>query len=193
MRSHLVSAGLLSSALLLSGCGTGLQATTYTKERSPRDFAGASLQGLEVRNLGIAPPATGGTLETSDTAVLTGSVVNTGTTDDTLVGVETDIAATATLTPGTSTNDGTTPGAIPSPSPAGQSASGVPVPAGGDASDWSVQLTGLRAPLHVGQYVTVTLVFAQAGRLADLQVPVRAGDTGLSDRTPAQDPYKSAE
>ena len=47
--------------LLLSGCGVGLHATTYTKELSPRDFDPASLGALQVRNLGIAPPDSGDT------------------------------------------------------------------------------------------------------------------------------------
>ncbi|MFN2537257.1 MAG: copper chaperone PCu(A)C [Mycobacteriales bacterium] len=175
MRSRVVSAALLSSALLLTGCGTGLQATTYTKERSPRDFDGRSIADLEVRNLGIAAPATGTTIAATDTAVLNGTVVNTGDTDDSLVGVETDIAGSAAIL-----LDG---------KPAGE----VPIPAGGDSGELTISLSALSQDLHVGQYVDVTLVFAHAGRLPDLQVPVRIGDTGLSDRTPAQDPYEGAE
>jgi copper(I)-binding protein len=165
----------VTGALLLSGCGTGLQATTYTKEKSPRDFAAASVADLEVHNLGIAPPAQGDTFATSDTATLSGSVIYTGTQDDELIGVESDAAgATSLLLDGR-----------PVPS--------VPVTAGTDAATWTASLTGLTRELQVGQYVTVTLVFAKAGRLPDLQVPVRAGDTGLDTRTPEQDPYHVGE
>jgi hypothetical protein len=56
-----------------------------------------------------------------------------------------------------------------------------------------VLLAGLKSDLRVAQYINVTLVFQRAGRLTGVQVPIRAGDTGLGSRTPAQDPYKSAE
>ncbi|MCU1622611.1 MAG: Copper(I)-binding protein [Frankiales bacterium] len=167
---------LLVTGLLMAGCGTGLQATTYTKETSPRDFNGTSIANLEVRNLGIAAPASGLTFKAGDSAVLTGSVVNTGTTDDALVAVESVAATSVTLSDGTAT-------AAPT----------VPIPAGSDASSWSATLTGLTADLRAGQYVTVTLVFERAGRLTGLQVPVRSGDNGLEGRTPEQDPYGGTE
>jgi copper(I)-binding protein len=167
---------LLVTGLLLAGCGTGLQATTYTKETSPRDFNGTSIADLEVRNLGIAAPTSGLTFNPGDSAVLTGSVVNTGTTDDTLVAVESAVATSVTLSDGTAT-------AAPT----------VPIPAGSDAGSWSATLTGLTADVRVGQYVTVTLVFQRAGRLSGLQVPVRSGDNGVEGRTPEQDPYHAPE
>lgn len=175
MRSRLLSAALLSS-ILLSGCGTGLHATTYTIERSPRDFRSTQVADLQVRNLGIVGPSTGITISSDGTAVLTGSVVNSGDTDDALVGVETDVAGTSTLWLD------------------GKTVTAIPVPAGGATGQWSATLSDLKQDLRVGQYVDVTLVFARAGRLADLQVPVRTPqDTGLGERTPEQDPYKSAE
>ena len=175
LRGKLPAAALVTGALLLSGCGTGLQATTYTKEKAPRDFAVASVADLAVRNLAIAPPATGDTFAKGDTATLSGAVINTGTQDDELIGVETDAAGASSLLV-----DGK-----PVPS--------VPVAAGTDASSWTASLTGLTRELRAGQYVTVTLVFAKAGRLSDLQVPVRAGDTGLDTRPAAQDPYHVGE
>jgi copper(I)-binding protein len=167
---------LLVTGLLLAGCGTGLQATTYTKETSPRDFNGTSIANLEVRNLGIAAPASGLTLTAGANAVLTGSVVNTGTTDDALVAVESAVATSVTLS-----DAGAAPGST------------VAIAAGSDAGSWSAILTGLTADLRAGQYVTVTLVFQRAGRLSGLQVPVRAGDNGLEGRTPQQDPYHAPE
>ena len=176
MRSRLLSAAAVSSTLLLSGCGTGLHATTYTIERSPRDFRSTQIADLKVRNLGIAGPSTGITIASGGTAVLTGSVVNSGDSDDALVGVEVDVAGTSTLWLD------------------GKTVTSVPVPAGGATGQWSVTLSDLKRDLRVGQYVDVSLVFARAGRLADLQVPVRTPqDTGLGERTPEQDPYRSAE
>jgi copper(I)-binding protein len=175
VRSRLVSAALLSSALLLSGCGTGLQATTYTKELSPRDFDPASVGDLQIRNLGIAPPSSGDTHTAGQTAVLTGAVVNRGTKDDALVAVESSVAGATSLWLN------------------GKTVSEVPVAAGGDAGTWTALLTGLREDLRIGDYVDVTLVFTHAGRLEGAKVPVRIGDTGLGDRDAEQDPYKSAE
>ncbi|MCU1602423.1 MAG: hypothetical protein JWO22_3132 [Frankiales bacterium] len=173
MRTRLLPAALLASGLLLSGCGTGLQATTYTKEKAPRDFSGATAGDLDIRNLGIAPPSTGIVLKAGDHATLTGSFVNTGTVDDKLVSVSSDAAATATVVPGGTATD-------------------VTIPAGGDADTWSADLV-LKADTSVGQYLTVTLVFERAGTVTDLQVPIRSGDTGLSSRAPEQDPYGSGE
>ena len=180
MRSRLVPvavvSGIVSGALLLSGCGTGLQATTYTKEKAPRDFSLASAGDLEIRNLGIAPPSTGDTFTAgTGTATLSGSVVNTGTEDDDLVGIESDDFASVQLQLD------------------GKDTTSVPVPAGSDAGTWSATLTGPKEDLRVGQYTTVTLVFSKAGRVENLQVPLRSGDTGLSERTPAQDPYHVGE
>ena len=174
MRSRLVSATLLSSALLLSGCGVGLHATTYTKELAGRDFAPASAGELQIRNLGIAPPTSGDTHTAGDTAVLTGTIVNTGSSDDALVGVESSVAGATSLWLN------------------GKTVSEVPVAAGSDAGTWTALLTGLREDLRIGDYVSVTLVFAHAGRLEDLQVPVRLGSSdGIGSRSPEQDPYKS--
>jgi copper(I)-binding protein len=175
VRSRLVPAALVSSALVLSGCGTGLHAGTYTLEQHPRAFDGKSIADLHVSDLGIAPPISGDTLTTSDTAVMTGGLVNTGTADDALIGVESSVAGSTTLELD------------------GKSVTSLPIPAGGDAGQWSVLLSGLNRDLHVAQYIDVTLVFQRAGRLTGLQVPIRAGDTGLGSRPPAQDPYKSAE
>ena len=180
MRSRSIRAAvpvaLLSGALLLAGCGTGLQATTYTKEKAPRDFGLVSAGDLEIRNLAIAPPATGLVLKAgTDSAVLSGAVVNTGTTDDALVAVQADDAAAAQLQLD------------------GKDVTSVPIAAGTGAGTWTATLTGLKDDLRVGQYTTVTLVFAKAGRVEGLQVPVRAGDTGLGDRAADQDPYKVGE
>jgi copper(I)-binding protein len=66
----------------------------------------------------------------------------------------------------------------------------IPLKAGQPASsDATVLLQGLTRDVHVGEYVTVSLSFQDAGRTQQVQVPLRTGDSGLQDRTPAQDPY----
>lgn len=177
MRTRLVPVALVSGALLLGGCGTGLQATTYTKEKNPRDFGGHSAGDLDIRNLGIAAPATGDVFAAggTDSATLSGSVVNTGTSDDALVGIEAQDFGSAQLQVD------------------GQDVTSVPIPAGSGTSSWTAVLTDPKRDLHVGGYTTVTLLFSRAGQVQGLQVPLRAGDTGLDSRTAEQDPYKVGE
>ena len=176
MRSRLAPVALVSGALLLAGCGTGLQATTYTKESAPRDFQGATAGDLSIRNLGIAPPASGtGFTAGGGTATLSGGVVNTGTEDDALVGVEAADFGSAQLQLD------------------GADVTSVPVPAGSGASTWTAVLSDPKRDLSAGGYTTVTLLFSKAGRVEGLQVPLRAGDTGLADREAAQDPYEVGE
>ena len=175
MRTRLVPVALVSGALLLAGCGTGLQATTYTKEKNPRDFGGRSAGDLDIRNLGIAPPATGDVYTSTDTATLSGSVVNTGTSDDALVGIEAQDFGSAQLQVD------------------GQDVTSVPIAAGSGASTWTAVLSDPKRYLHVGGYTTVTLLFSRAGQVQGLQVPLRAGDTGLDSRSADQDPYKVGE
>ncbi len=177
MRTRLVPAvplvSLLASGLVLSGCGTGLQATTYTKETSPRDFKGTTAGDLDIRNLGVLAPPTGIVLKAGDHATLTGSLINTGTEADTLVSVSSADATSATLLPGGTATD-------------------ISIPAGGDNDTWSADLV-LTRDVTVGSYLTVTLQFSRAGAVTDLQVPVRSGDNALGNRGRAQDPYSSGE
>lgn len=158
---------------VLSACGTGLHARTYS-EIGRQDGAHANLAGLEgiaVRNLYVEPAATGTTLDAGGTAFVTGSLVNNGTTADELLSATSDAAASVTLLQG------------------GTETSAVPIPPLALAPDgWQLRLDNLTHPVLPGTYIEVTLVFAHAGHV-DLQVPARAGDNGLTVRTPEQDPY----
>jgi copper(I)-binding protein len=164
---------LLASAALLTGCGTGLEARTY-QEIGREDGAVANVgghTGIQVRNLHVAPPATGGPIEAGSTAFVVGGLVNAASSADALVGGTSDVAgAVQLIVDGTPTTE-------------------VAVPAGGAAPQgWALALSGLSQALAPATYVEVTLEFRRAGRVT-LQVPVRAGDQGLDQRTPAQDPY----
>jgi copper(I)-binding protein len=167
------SAALVLGAVLLSGCGTGLHATTY-KERGRMDAAETDIggrTGLAVRNLQIGAPTSGDTIPTGGTAFVTGSIVNNGTSPDALVGAGSDVAGAATL--------------LVSGSPTTE----VALPAGGTApGTWSIALTGLTRALTATALVPVTLEFRRAGRVT-VQVPVAPAPGALEDRTPAQDPY----
>jgi copper(I)-binding protein len=172
---RLVPAALVV-AFALAGCGTGLQNQTY-KERSIRDFDNLTVGSLEVRNLGVDAPASGSVIAADEgTAVVTGSVINTGDTADALTGATSTVAASAQLQLD------------------GADVSADPVPAGSDAgTTWAVVLTGLKKDLLVGTYVDVQLTFEKAGRTETLSIPVRSGDHGLADREEAQDPYSTGE
>jgi copper(I)-binding protein len=164
---------LLLSAALLSGCGTGLHSRTY-REHGRQDGAIANVggrSGIAVRNVHLTPPATGSTYGVGSTAFLTGGLVNGSGTADALVGATSDVAGAVTLlvddTPTTE----------------------VAIPAHGAATTtWALALSSLTRPVSVATYVTVTLEFRSAGRVT-LQVPVFAGDNGLQNRTPEQNPY----
>ena len=163
-------AALAVGAALLSGCGTGLQAETY-QEQGRQDGADTTTGNIAVRDLHISPPATGSTIATTDPAVVSGVLVNSGDSADQLLSATSAAAGTAGL------------------QVAGAVATAVPVPAHGTSpATWSIVLTGLTKDLRPGEYVDVTLVFDKAGRTT-LQVPVRAGDNGLADRKAAQNPY----
>lgn len=167
MRTPLLPAALVASGLLLSGCGTGLQAQTYTTERELRGYTNTTVGDLQVRNLALAPPPTGTSYKAGDHATLTGVVVNEGDAADTLTGLESTAATTITLNGGS-----------------------VTVPSKGLAGSWTADVV-LKQDVKVAQYVPVVLVFSGAGRTGELQVPVTSGDNALDSREPAQDPYTS--
>lgn len=167
-RSSLVSVGL--SAALLSACGTGLEAQTY-KETGRSDSGRADLGGLGIRNLHVTPPLSGSSISQDENAVVSGVITNTGDTPDSLTFASSPAAATVTL------------------AEKGDPAAAIPVPAHGrTTTTWSVVMSGLTADLKAGQYVSLTLTFANAGRTT-VQIPVRAGDQGLDGREVEQDPY----
>lgn len=172
-RRPVSAVALVVSALLLAGCGTGLNSRTY-QENGREDGAVADLggrTGIAVRHLHIAAPLAGSAHDLGSTAFVTGGLVNNGTSADALVGASSDVAGAVTLlVDGTPTAD-------------------VAVPARGAApTTWAVALSSLTRALPAASYVTVTLEFQRAGRVT-LQVPVFPGDTGLEHREPAQDPH----
>lgn len=167
-------AAVVVSAALLSACGTGLEAQTY-RESGRLDGANATLTTLAVRNLHVEAPASGSAHTAGGDAFVVGLIANPGDAADALVSASTDVAAAATLLVD------------------GQPVQSVPVPAGGATpTTWSIALSGLTKELHAGTYISLTLSFGKAERTT-VQVPVRAGDNGLSTREAAQNPYGEAE
>jgi copper(I)-binding protein len=173
-RRPVSAAALLASAALLAGCGTGLSPRTY-QEVGRQDGAAANVgghTGIEVRQLHVAPPATGSQVEAGSTAFVVGGLVNAGGSADALVGATSDVAgAVQLLVDNTPTTE-------------------VAIPAGGAAPQgWALALSGLSRGLAPATYIPVTLEFRHAGRVT-LDVPVYAGDQALDERSPAQDPYE---
>jgi periplasmic copper chaperone A len=167
----------LAAAGLLAGCGTGLEAKTYT-ETGRTDGATADVggrTGLAVRHLHVEGPALGSTFDLGGSVEVAGAFVNNSTKADSLLGATSDAAGSIVLL----VDD--------------RPVTSVPVPAlGSSGTNWRIELVGLTRALHAGQFVTVTLSFARAGRVT-LQVPVHAGDQGLDDREAEQDPYELPE
>jgi copper(I)-binding protein len=171
-RRPVTLAVVLASAALLSACGTGQQALTY-RELGRLDGASTDVggrNGVAVRDLHVEPPVTGRLLEQGSTATATGGLVNNGSQPDALLGASSDVAGSATLVVG------------------GETVTSIPLaPMTAAPQNWSIQLAGLTTSVHVATYIDVTLVFERAGRVT-VRVPVRAGDNGLSSRTPEQAP-----
>ena len=145
---------LLATVAALAGCGAGQSSQTY-QPRTAADSTNASVGSLALRNLAIAPPSTGIALLAGGDAVLTGTFVNEADKADKLLSATTDVAPTVEL------------------QQAGAVVADIPVPALGLSSgEASLVLRGLTRTLRPGDYVTVTLAFAENGR-KDVSVPVR--------------------
>ncbi len=169
-------AALVTGAALLSACGTGLGAKTYT-ESGRADSGDATLGSIAIRNVHVDEPAATATnvVAAGAEATVSGVLVNSGTADDALVGASTSVATSTRLQEGSADT------------------AEVPVPAKRTSTTtWTIVLSGVTKQLRAGQFISITLDFKNAGHTT-IQVPVRAADNGLDTRPEAQDPYKSAE
>ena len=162
------TAAVALTAVVLTGCGTGLNPGTY-QQNGRQDSAVADLDPLVLRNVHVQGP-TDGVIPAGGEAVLTGTFLNQGSTPDRLRDVSSELATTVTLTLD------------------GQPVTGIPVPPGGAVGTWTAVLSGLTRQVRAGEYIPVTLTFATSGRTT-LNVPVQTADNGLADREVAQDPY----
>jgi hypothetical protein len=133
---------MIAAALLLSGCGTGVDAPTDNQPPSG-DGASVTTNALAARGLLLVVGTDPGT------ATLAGTVVNTGITDDAITGI-----SLAGSTPKVTMTDG------------GQTATSIALPRrsrvqfGYDPAT-HIDLTGLTTP--AGSFVPVTITYATAG------------------------------
>lgn len=164
---------ILISAAVLSGCGTGLQAQNY-KPYTPVEGVNVNVggsTGMAIRNLHVEAPAEGSEFEAGATAYVTGGLINAADRDDALVG-----AFSAASQGGGILLDG-------------KPVEELPIRAGAAAPfTWALQLEGLTKALSGAEYIDVTLVFRNAGRVT-VTIPVFVGDTGLDTREELQNPY----
>ena len=89
-------AALVVGTALLSACGTGLQAKTYT-ESGRQDSGIADLGALAVRNVHVNEPTTQNVVAAGSEATVSGVLVNAGTEDDALVGASSPVATSTRM------------------------------------------------------------------------------------------------
>ncbi len=144
----------------LSACGAGLDAQTY-QERNNAGSTDTAVGSLAVRNVFIEAPSRGDVYEEGDDATATITVTNVSPEPDSLVEVTTDAAEEVTVLV-----DGEE-GEVEVP------------PLGSTGSLVTLELRGLTREIRTGEFVTMTLRFAENGT-SEILVPVAL--TGESDR-----------
>jgi len=158
---RLVTALAVSAAVVsLSACGAGLDAQTY-QERNNAGSTDTAVGSLAVRNVFIEAPSRGDVYEEGDDATGTITVTNVSPEPDRLVEVTTDAAEEVTVLV-----DGEE-GEVEVP------------PLGSTGSLVTLELRGLTREIRTGEFVTMTLRFAENGT-SEILVPVAL--TGESDR-----------
>jgi copper(I)-binding protein len=156
----------LLAAIPLSACAAGYQAET-SRERTTLTSVTAAKGDLTLRNIFFVGPASAG-----DNLPLYLAVFNGGTTNDKLLSVSSSVSGGGFV-----------------PANNAISAGGQTFYNEGDGS--VPQLTGMKGLIRVGQTVTVTLNFQQAGELT-IAVPIEEATGGLSGPSPIPTPTPSA-
>lgn len=147
----------LALPLALSACGSDRTAQTY-QPRTPQDSVNASVGDLQIRNARVLPPPDGEAWPLGSDALVSLAVANDGGAPDRLTGGTSDVAAAVVLRQ------------------AGQVATAVSFPPRALAGlDVVLVLKGITRELRAGDYVGVSLSFAQSGT-SDLRLPVAVGD-----------------
>jgi copper(I)-binding protein len=145
----------------LAGCEAGLNAPTLNFHPAASG-ASAVVNDIRINNVFVLGPEVGSTLPAGSSASLFLALYNGGTSDDTLVSVSAQPAASSATIEG---------GSVSLPPSTGAYLTG-PEP--------KVVLSGLARPLSGGQAITVILTFQHAGVVA-LQVPVEPHSFYFSD------------
>jgi copper(I)-binding protein len=170
---------LLLSPVVLGACSAGQVTQTESQVRD-KTGAQARVGDILVRQAQLVSPREG-VYESGDDADLQLALVNGGSEDDALVGVEGEGFGSAEIesaSTGTATS-----------SPSRGSSQELELPAGGavfvgEDTDATITLTDLDEGLTVGQYLEVTLVFEKAG---EVTLPISVANPGEEERGEAFD------
>ncbi len=144
----------------LSACGASLDAQTY-QERNQAGSTDTAVGSLAIRNVPIEPPSSGEVHEEGDDATVTLTVTSVTPEDDRLVEVTSDAAEEVVVLVDGEEGELEVPGL------------------GSTGSTATLELRGLTREVRTGEYVEMTLRFADNGS-AEILVPVAL--TGENDR-----------
>jgi copper(I)-binding protein len=155
---------LLLSPVALAACSAGQVTQTASQQQNLGNSA--DVGQLHLRALELPYP-TGGAYAQGTDARLLGAIASSASSEDTLVSIEGDFESVEVVDPSAtaSATAGTAPSSL-----------ALTVPAGGtlfigNGTGPSITLVGLTKDVGVGQYVSVTFTFEQAGAVT-VAVPV---------------------
>lgn len=174
MRSiRLIAAVPLVLLPLVAACSAGSNAETL-QEKTVQNGVSATVGTVSIRDAYVVGPATG-------SAPLYLTLFNSGASSDTLTAVSTPAAASVTLggDGGSSASAGSGSAAVDLQIPAGRAAVTL------ESAARSLLLTGLTAPLALGQDVSVTFTFSKAGSIT-LNVPVEGPNGNAQSAVPSE-------
>lgn len=149
-----------TAVLSLSACGASLDAQTY-QERNNAGSTDTAVGSLAIRNVAIEAPSRGDVYEEGDDATATITVTNASPEDDRLVEVTSDAAEEVVVLVDGEEGEVEVPGL------------------GSTGSTVTLELRGLTREVRTGEYVAMTLRFADNGT-SEILVPIAL--TGESDR-----------
>jgi copper(I)-binding protein len=160
-----IACAALLAAIPLTACAAGYQAET-SRERTTLTSVSAAQGNLTLRNIFFVGPASSG-----DSMPLYMAIFNGGTSSDTLMSISSSSFSGGFV-----------------PTNASIQANGQRYYNEGDGD--VPQLIGAKNRVRVGQTVTVTLNFQQAGELT-IAVPIEAATDGLPGPSPTPTPSPS--
>ncbi|MDF5751709.1 copper chaperone PCu(A)C [Spongiactinospora sp. TRM90649] len=186
-RWAIAAAAFLAAAPALAGCATGFDATTAT-HYSPTEARATTVRGIQISQGFVLGPETGNTLPKGGSAPVYLTLANIGEDKEQLVGDDDQ------LTGATAEGVGTVKLTAPVSLPLGQRAttSGAGDQAGAatpQAASTGPQMVieGLVNPLAGGEYVPITLQFANAGAV-QVTLPVIPRTREFANWSPAPAP-----
>ena len=147
-----LAAGVLAGALLLTGCGAGQDAQTYEpRANGDGDSVDGGVGAIAIRHVSVRAPQIGQEYAAGQDALVDLTIINSGTSEDALVGASSPEAASVDI--------------------AGAPVPLVIAPRSTAERGYNLVLRDLREELFTAEYVEITLEFREAGSVT-LNVPV---------------------